>query len=73
MQHADGDAGWRMGCHVSGLDLDPKTQTHRCAHSMSEWVRVRVKVNVRLGLRVRVRPGFNSGSIGSYTGVERNA
>ena len=24
-QHADGDAGWRLGCRDLGLSLDPKT------------------------------------------------
>ena len=37
MQHANGDAGWRLGRRNSGLNLDPKTQT----------VRVRVMVRVR--------------------------
>ena len=32
VQHADSDAGWRLGRRDSGLNLDPKTQTHRCAH-----------------------------------------
>ena len=31
MQHSDRDAGWRMGRGDSGLNLDPTTQTHRCA------------------------------------------
>ena len=32
VQHADSDAGWRLGRRDLGLNLDPKTQTHRCAH-----------------------------------------
>ena len=27
-----GDAGWRLGRRDSGVNLDPKTQTHRCVH-----------------------------------------
>ena len=33
VQHADRDAGWRLGRRDSVLNLDPKTQTHQCAHS----------------------------------------
>ena len=28
VQHADSDAGWRLGRFDSDLNLDPKTQTH---------------------------------------------
>ena len=39
VQHADSDAGWRLGGRDSGLDLDLKTIR----------VRLRVGVRVRLG------------------------
>ena len=41
VRHADSDAGWRLGRRDSGLNVDPKTQTHRGAH-----LRVRVRVRV---------------------------
>ena len=34
VQHADSDAGWRFGRHDSGLNTDPKSQAHRCVHSV---------------------------------------
>ena len=33
VQHADSDAGWRLGRRDSSLNLDSKTQNHRRAHS----------------------------------------
>ena len=32
VQHADSDAGWKLGRRGWDLNLDPRTQTHRCAH-----------------------------------------
>ena len=46
MQHADGDAGWRLGRHDSGLNLDTKTQTHLRA-SRGAIRRVSVSAGVR--------------------------
>ena len=43
MQHADSDVG--VGRRDSGLNLDPKTQTH---------IRVRSFVDVHVGFRVRI-------------------
>ena len=51
VQHADSDAGWRLGRRDLGLNLVPKTQTHRCAHlsdcDSALALRVRVRVRVR--------------------------
>ena len=31
-EHADSEAGWKLGQRHSGLKLDPKTQTHQSVH-----------------------------------------
>ena len=60
VQHADGDAGWRLGRCDEGPILDPKTQTHRCAHAAK--VRLRLRVMGRVMGRVRVIfPSVRSG------------
>ena len=61
MQHADGDAMWILGRRNSGLNLDPKTQTHVA-------VRVRILVfNVNWALRRRNRFIQTKGTRTTYT------
>ena len=36
VQHADIDTGWRLERCNLGLNLDPKTQTYRCAPLLSD-------------------------------------
>ena len=43
-QHADSDAGWRLGRHDSGLNLDPTT--HTGLRTLLSDVRRRVRVRV---------------------------
>ena len=62
MQHADNDAGWRLGRRDSGLNLHPKTQTARVrVRCFVVTVRVRVMIRVRC-FGVTIRIGVSVGS-----------